>query len=177
MIKRASTGQERYSIALERHGISAGLTYSSWARVLLDAQSGNRFHDIQRLCCYSAESYGCTRPKSGARPVIRGLDVPHVGLGCYLASADYYENEAAYYNKNGESDVMNNNAEQQVVALELCRFLAHCIAAIVVVGMLFVALVGSWHAALSVGVVPLLAIMACDYLARRKETAVLTADA
>jgi len=94
-----------------------------------------------------------------------------------LAPADYYETEAAYYNKNGEYNVMINDAEQQVVALELCRFLAHCVAAIVVVGMLFVALVGSWHAALSVGVVPLLAIMACDYLARRKETAVQTADA
>lgn len=85
--------------------------------------------------------------------------------------------EAAYYKKNGESNVMNNNAEQQVVALELCRFLAHCVAAIVVVGMLFVGLIGSWHAALSVGVVPLLAILACDYMARRKETAVQTADA
>ncbi|WP_031323602.1 hypothetical protein [Stutzerimonas stutzeri] len=72
---------------------------------------------------------------------------------------------------------MNNNAEQQVVALELCRFLAHCLAAIVVVGMLFVGLLGTWHAALNVGVVPLLAIAVCDYLARRKETAVLTADA
>ncbi|HBC24358.1 MAG TPA: hypothetical protein DC052_11915 [Pseudomonas sp.] len=85
--------------------------------------------------------------------------------------------EAAYYKKNGELNVMNNNAEQQVVALELCRFLAHCVAAIVVVGMLFVGLIGSWHAALSVGVVPLLAILACDYMARRKETAVQTADA
>ncbi|WP_045158206.1 hypothetical protein [Stutzerimonas stutzeri] len=85
--------------------------------------------------------------------------------------------ETAYYKKNGESNVMNNNAEQQVVALELCRFLAHCVAAIVVVGMLFVGLIGSWHAALSVGVVPLLAILACDYMARRKETAVQTADA
>ena len=85
--------------------------------------------------------------------------------------------EAAYYKKNGESNVMNNNADKHVVALELCRFLAHCVAAIVVVGMLFVGLIGSWHAALSVGVVPLLAILACDSMARRKETAVQTADA
>src|SRR3546814_6605569 len=85
--------------------------------------------------------------------------------------------EAAYYNKNGEYNVMINDAEQQVVALELCRFLAHCVAALVVVGMLFVALVGSLHAALSVGVVPLRAIVSCDYLARRKESAGQTADA
>lgn len=72
---------------------------------------------------------------------------------------------------------MNNNAEQQVVALELCRFLAHCLAAIVVVGMLFVGLVETWHAAFNIGVAPLLAIALCDYLARSKETSVLTADA
>ncbi|PNG10815.1 hypothetical protein CXK94_06345 [Stutzerimonas stutzeri] len=83
---------------------------------------------------------------------------------------------AAYYNKNGESNVMNNNAEQ-IVALELCRFLAHCVAAFVVVGMLFIGLIGSWDVALEVGVVPLLAIAACDLTARRKENAIQTADA
>lgn len=83
---------------------------------------------------------------------------------------------AAYYNKNGESNVMNNYAED-VVALELCRFLAHCVAAFVVVGMLFIGLIGSWIVALEVGVVPLLAITACDLIARRKENPAQTVDA
>jgi len=40
-----------------------------------------------------------------------------------------------------------------------------------------VGLVETWHAAFNIGVAPLLAIALCDYLARSKETAVLTADA
>ncbi|MCW3147812.1 hypothetical protein N8H22_04230 [Stutzerimonas stutzeri] len=67
---------------------------------------------------------------------------------------------------------MNNNNEP-VVALELCRFCAHCIAAIVVAGMLFVGLIGSWSVALNVGLVPLLAIAASDLFAKRQEEALL----
>lgn len=67
---------------------------------------------------------------------------------------------------------MINNKNAQVVALELWRFCAHCMAVIVVVGAVLIAILGSWELALRVGVLPLLALMAADALARRTEQAI-----
>lgn len=74
----------------------------------------------------------------------------------------------AYYNNN-EGLNMINHQNAQVVALELWRFCAHCIAAIVVVGALLIGFLGSWDLALKVGVLPLLALVAADVLARKRE--------
>ncbi|EIK52231.1 hypothetical protein YO5_01564 [Stutzerimonas stutzeri TS44] len=68
-----------------------------------------------------------------------------------------------------------NNYNEPVVALELCRFCAHCIAAIVVAGMLFIGLIGSWSVALNVGLIPLLALVVADFLAKRQEDALQSA--
>ncbi|NKQ11354.1 hypothetical protein DQ405_012390 [Pseudomonas sp. SST3] len=62
-----------------------------------------------------------------------------------------------------------NNQNAQVVALELWRFCAHCIAIIVVVGAVLIGFLGSWDLALKVGVLPLLALVAADALAKRRE--------
>lgn len=64
---------------------------------------------------------------------------------------------------------MINNQNAKVVALELWRFCAHCIAAIVVVGAVLIGFLGSWELGLKVGVLPLLALIAADALARRRE--------
>ncbi|WP_199270050.1 hypothetical protein [Stutzerimonas stutzeri] len=64
---------------------------------------------------------------------------------------------------------MINNQNAQVVALELWRFCAHCIAVIVVVGAVLIGFLGSWDLALKVGVLPLLVLVAADLLAKRKE--------
>ncbi|AHL75572.1 hypothetical protein CH92_10835 [Stutzerimonas stutzeri] len=64
---------------------------------------------------------------------------------------------------------MINNQNAQVVALELWRFCAHCIAIIVVVGAVLIGFLGSWELALKVGVLPLLALVAADVLAKRTE--------
>ena len=64
---------------------------------------------------------------------------------------------------------MINNQNTQVVALELWRFCAHCVAAIVVVGAVLIGFLGSWELGLKVGVLPLLALVAADMLARRRE--------
>ena len=64
---------------------------------------------------------------------------------------------------------MINNQNAQVVALELWRFCAHCVAAIVVVGAVLIGFLGSWELGLKVGVLPLLALIAADILARRRE--------
>jgi hypothetical protein len=64
---------------------------------------------------------------------------------------------------------MINNQNAQVVALELWRFCAHCVAAIVVVGAVLIGFLGSWELGLKVGVLPLLALIAADTLARRRE--------
>lgn len=64
---------------------------------------------------------------------------------------------------------MINNQNAQVVALELWRFCAHCIAAIVVVGAVLIGFLGSWELGLKVGVLPLLALITADMLARRRE--------
>ncbi len=64
---------------------------------------------------------------------------------------------------------MINNQNAQVVALELWRFCAHCIAIIVVVGAVLIGFLGSWDLALKVGVLPLLALVAADALAKRRE--------
>lgn len=74
----------------------------------------------------------------------------------------------AYYNKK-EGLTMINNQNAQVVALELWRFCAHCIAAIVVVGAVLIGFLGSWELGLKVGVLPLLALITADMLARRRE--------
>lgn len=64
---------------------------------------------------------------------------------------------------------MTNNQNAQVVALELWRFCAHCVAAIVVVGAVLIGFLGSWELGLKVGVLPLLALIAADLVARRRE--------
>lgn len=64
---------------------------------------------------------------------------------------------------------MTNNQNAQVVALELWRFCAHCVAAIVVVGAVLIGFLGSWELGLKVGVLPLLALIAADMMARRRE--------
>lgn len=64
---------------------------------------------------------------------------------------------------------MTNNQNAQVAALELWRFCAHCIAAIVVVGAVLIGFLGSWELGLKVGVLPLLALIAADMMARRRE--------
>ncbi len=64
---------------------------------------------------------------------------------------------------------MINNQNAQVVALELWRFCAHCIAIIVVVGAVLIGFLGSWDLALKVGVLPLLALVVADILAKRRE--------
>lgn len=68
---------------------------------------------------------------------------------------------------------MNNNQNAQVVALELWRFCAHCMAILVVVGAVLIGFLGSWDLALKVGVLPLLALVAADALAKRKEQEIL----
>ncbi|MCQ4284866.1 MULTISPECIES: hypothetical protein [Pseudomonadaceae] len=82
-----------------------------------------------------------------------------------LATLKLYK---AYYNKK-EGLTMTNNQNAQVVALELWRFCAHCVAAIVVVGAVLIGFLGSWELGLKVGVLPLLALVAADILARRRE--------
>ncbi len=64
---------------------------------------------------------------------------------------------------------MTNNQNAQVVALELWRFCAHCVAAIVVVGAVLIGFLGSWELSLKIGVLPLLALITADMLARRRE--------
>lgn len=64
---------------------------------------------------------------------------------------------------------MTNNQNAQVVALELWRFCAHCVAAIVVVGAVLIGFLGSWELGLKVGVLPLLALIAADVMAKRRE--------
>jgi hypothetical protein len=64
---------------------------------------------------------------------------------------------------------MINNQNAQVVALELWRFCAHCVAVIVVVGALLIGFLESWELGLKVGVLPLLALIAADVLAKRRE--------
>ena len=81
-----------------------------------------------------------------------------------LATLKLYK---AYYNKK-EGLTMTNNQNAQVVALELWRFCAHCVAAIVV-GAVLIGFLGSWELGLKVGVLPLLALVAADILARRRE--------
>ncbi|MBA1279165.1 hypothetical protein GYM54_03660 [Pseudomonas sp. MTM4] len=66
-----------------------------------------------------------------------------------------------------------NNQNAQVVALELWRFCAHCMAILVVVGAVLIGFLGSWDLALKVGVLPLLALVAADALAKRKEQEIL----
>ena len=61
--------------------------------------------------------------------------------------------EIAYNKKEGLT--MTNNQNAQVVALELWRFCAHCVAAIVVVGAVLIGFLGSWELGLKVGVLPL----------------------
>lgn len=74
----------------------------------------------------------------------------------------------AYYNKK-EGLTMTNNQNAPVVALELWRFCAHCVAAIVVVGAVLIGFLGSWELGLKVGVLPLLALIAADVMAKRRE--------
>lgn len=62
---------------------------------------------------------------------------------------------------------MLNNRNTQVVAMELWRFCAHCLAAIVVAGAMLIGFLISWLLALKVGVLPLLALLAADALVRR----------
>ena len=64
---------------------------------------------------------------------------------------------------------MINNQNAQVVALELWRFCAHCMAIIVAVGAVLIGFLGSWDLALKVGVLPLLALVAADALVKRRE--------
>lgn len=64
---------------------------------------------------------------------------------------------------------MISSQKSQVVALELWRFCAHCIAAIVVVGAVLIGFLGSWELSLKVGVLPLLALVTADLLAKRRE--------
>lgn len=64
---------------------------------------------------------------------------------------------------------MTSNQNAEVVALELWRFCAHCIAAIVVVGAVLIGFLGSWELALKVGVLPLLALIGADLMAKRRE--------
>lgn len=61
---------------------------------------------------------------------------------------------------------MLNNRNTQVVAMELWRFCAHCLAAIVVAGAMLIGFLISWPLALKVGVLPLLALLAADALVR-----------
>lgn len=63
---------------------------------------------------------------------------------------------------------MLNNRNTQVVAMELWRFCAHCLAAIVVAGAVLIGLVVAWPLALKVGVLPLLALLLADTLVRRQ---------
>ena len=65
---------------------------------------------------------------------------------------------------------MINNRNAQVVALELWRFCAHCVAVIVVAGAVLVGCLVSWALALKVGVLPLLALWVADALIMRVET-------
>ncbi|MBA1263332.1 hypothetical protein [Stutzerimonas stutzeri] len=62
---------------------------------------------------------------------------------------------------------MLNNRNTRVVAMELWRFCAHCLAAIVVAGAVLIGFVVSWPLALKVGVLPLLALLVADTLIRR----------
>jgi len=63
---------------------------------------------------------------------------------------------------------MLNNRNTQVVAMELWRFCAHCLAAIVVAGAVLIGFVVAWPLALKVGVLPLLALLLADTLVRRQ---------
>lgn len=83
---------------------------------------------------------------------------------------DYAQGVRRYYNK--KEGMTMTNQKSQVVALELWRFCAHCIAAIVVVGAVLIGFLGSWELALKVGVLPLLALITADVLARRQEHAI-----
>lgn len=63
---------------------------------------------------------------------------------------------------------MLNNRNTQVVAMELWRFCAHCLAAIVVAGAMLIGFLVSWPLALKAGVLPLLALLAADAVVRRR---------
>ncbi len=64
---------------------------------------------------------------------------------------------------------MINNRNTQVVALELWRFYAHCVAVIVVAGAVLIGFLVSWALALKIGVLPLLALLVADAMIRRHD--------
>ena len=64
---------------------------------------------------------------------------------------------------------MTNNRNAQVVAIELWRFCAHCLAVIVVAGAVLIGFLVSWALALKVGFLPLLALLVADALVKRRE--------
>ncbi|WP_185743890.1 hypothetical protein [Pseudomonas saudiphocaensis] len=64
---------------------------------------------------------------------------------------------------------MINHRNTQVVAFELWRFYAHCVAVIVVAGAVLIGFLVSWALALKVGVLPLLALLVADVLVMRRD--------
>ncbi|MBE7927771.1 hypothetical protein INQ33_09185 [Pseudomonas saudiphocaensis] len=62
-----------------------------------------------------------------------------------------------------------NHRNTQVVAFELWRFYAHCVAVIVVAGAVLIGFLVSWALALKVGVLPLLALLVADVLVMRRD--------
>lgn len=64
---------------------------------------------------------------------------------------------------------MINHRNTQVVAFELWRFYAHCVAVIVVAGAVLIGFLMSWALALKVGVLPLLALLVADVLVMRRD--------
>lgn len=64
---------------------------------------------------------------------------------------------------------MINNRNTQVVAFELWRFYAHCVAVIVVAGAVLIGFLVSWALALKIGVLPLLALLVADAVIRRHD--------
>lgn len=64
---------------------------------------------------------------------------------------------------------MINHRNTQVVAFELWRFYAHCVAVIVVAGAVLIGFLVSWALALKVGVLPLLALLVADVMVMRRD--------
>ncbi|CDZ93349.1 MULTISPECIES: hypothetical protein [Pseudomonadaceae] len=64
---------------------------------------------------------------------------------------------------------MINHRNTQVVAFELWRFYAHCVAVIVVAGAVLIGFLVSWTLALKVGVLPLLALLVADVMVMRRD--------
>ena len=64
---------------------------------------------------------------------------------------------------------MINHQNAQLVALELWRFYAHCVAVFVVAGAVLIGGLVSWVLALKIGALPLLALFLVDVLIRRHD--------